>query len=71
VAVFVGKQTHGSDQSVQEATVHQRKRILHLVSGILNDDPIIAGVAASTVLGALEALFGLPQLSFQGLLSMW
>ena len=36
--------------------VHQRKRILRtFVSGILNDDPIFAGVAASTVSGALEA----------------
>ena len=36
--------------------VHQRKRICFTsVSGILNDDPIFAGVAASTVSGAVEA----------------
>src|SRR6266852_3998102 len=53
---FVGKQAHGSDQSGSGGDpVHQRKRILHFGSGILNDEPILAGVAASTVSGALEA----------------
>jgi len=56
VAVFVGKQTHGSDQSGSGGDpVHQRKRILHFGFGHLNDEPIFAGVAASTVSGALEA----------------
>ena len=32
-----------------------------LVSGIINDEPIFAGVAASAVSGALEGLFGPPQ----------
>ena len=50
----------------------KKKGSFTLVSGILNDDPIIAGVAASTVSGALEALFGLPQLSFlRDCVSMW
>ena len=52
----LGKQTHGSDQSGTGGDpVHQRKRIVALVSGILNDEPIFAGVAASTVSGALES----------------
>src|ERR1700681_1542233 len=39
-----------------------------LVSGILNDDPIFAGVAASTVSGALEAFVWVPAIALpQGL----
>jgi len=56
VAVFVGKQAHGQINLVQEAIpIIKEKGSFTLVSGILNDEPILAGVAASTVSGALEA----------------
>jgi len=70
---FRWKQTHGSDQSGSGAIPFiKEKGSFTLVSGILNDDPIIAGVAASTVSGALEAFVRLPQLSFlRDCVSMW
>jgi len=55
MAVLVGKQAHGSDQPGSGGDpVHQENGSFTLVSGVLNDEPIFAGVAASTVSGALE-----------------
>src|SRR5216684_1012493 len=55
MAVLVGKQAHGSDQPVQEAIPFiKEKGFFTLISDVLTDEPIFAGVAASTVSGALE-----------------
>ena len=52
----LGSKLMGQISLVQEATPFINERgSFTLVSGILNDDPIFAGVAASTVSGALEA----------------
>ena len=52
----LGSKLMGQINLVQEAIPFiKEKGSFTLVSGILNDDPIIAGVAASTVSGALEA----------------
>jgi len=60
VAVFVGKQAHGSDQSGSGGDPFiKEKGSFTLVSGILNDEPILAGVAASNRLGRVGSfLFG-------------
>src|SRR5438094_8596350 len=51
----LGSKLMGQINLVQEAIPFiNEKGSLTLVSGILNDDPIFAGVAASTVSGALE-----------------
>ena len=57
MAVFsLGSKLMGQINLVQEAIPFiKEKGSFTLVSGILNDDPIFAGVAASTVSGALEA----------------
>src|SRR6266700_7448231 len=52
----LGGKLMGQINLVQEAIPFiKEKGSFTLVSGILNDDPIFAGVAASTVSGALEA----------------
>src|SRR6202051_5153961 len=52
----LGSKLMGQISLVQEAIPFiNEKGSFTLVSGILNDDPIFAGVAASTVSGALEA----------------
>ena len=52
----LGSKLMGQINLVQEAIpLISEKGSFTLVSGILNDDPIFAGVAASTVSGALEA----------------
>src|ERR1700688_2560601 len=52
----LGSNLMGQISLVQEAIPFINERgSFTLVSGILNDDPIFAGVAASTVSGALEA----------------
>src|SRR5947209_10761705 len=52
----LGSKLMGQINLVQEAIPFiKEKGSFTLVSGILNDDPIFAGVAASTVSGALEA----------------
>jgi len=52
MAVFVGKQTHGSDQSGSGGDpVRSKKEDPSLWVRHLNDDPIFAGVAASNRLG--------------------
>src|ERR1700676_3849860 len=52
----LGSKLVGQINLVQEAIPFiKEKGSFTLVSGILNDDPIIAGVAASTVSGAVEA----------------
>src|SRR6266481_2575228 len=52
----LGSKLMGQISLVQEAIPFINERgSFTLVSGILNDDPIFAGVAASTVSGALEA----------------
>src|SRR6266849_830311 len=52
----LGSNLMGQINLVQEAIPFiKEKGSFTLVSGILNDDPIFAGVAASTVSGALEA----------------
>ena len=52
----LGSKLMGQINLVQEAIPFiKAEGSFTLVSGILNDDPIIAGVAASTVSGALEA----------------
>src|SRR3981189_3163503 len=53
---WLGSKLMGQISLVQEAIPFINERgSFTLVSGILNDDPIFAGVAASTVSGALEA----------------
>jgi len=55
MAVLVGKQAHGSDQPGSGGDpIIKENGSFTLVSGVLNDEPIFAGVAASTVSGALE-----------------
>src|ERR1700681_831261 len=52
----LGSKLMGQINLVQEAIPFiKEKGSFTLVSGVLNDDPIVAGVAASTVSGALEA----------------
>src|ERR1700692_3043274 len=52
----LGSKLMGQINLVQEAIPFiKEKGSFTLVSGILNDEPILAGVAASTVSGALEA----------------
>jgi NAD(P)-dependent dehydrogenase (short-subunit alcohol dehydrogenase family) len=52
----LGSKLMGQINLVQEAIpLIKEKGSFTLVSGILNDDPIFAGVAGSTVSGALEA----------------
>jgi len=52
----LGSKLMGQINLVQEAIPFiKEKGSFTLVSGILNDDPIFAGAAASTVSGALEA----------------
>ena len=52
----LGSKLMGQINLVQEAIpLIKEKGSFTLVSGILNDEPIFAGVAASTVSGALEA----------------
>ncbi len=56
VEISLGSKLMGQINLVQEAIPFiKEKGSFTLVSGILNDDPIFAGVAASTVSGALEA----------------
>src|SRR6202171_1542253 len=51
-----GSKLMGQIKLVQEAIPFiKEKGSFTLVSGVLNDEPILAGVAASTVSGALEA----------------
>src|SRR5712692_808088 len=69
----LGSKLMGQINLVQEAIPFiNEKGSFTLVSGVLNEEPIFAGVAGATVSGALEGLFGLPQLNFpRDCVSMW
>jgi hypothetical protein len=63
----------GQINLVQEAIPFiKEKGSFTLISGVLNDEPIFAGVAASTSVARWKVLFGLPQLNFlRDCVSMW
>jgi len=61
----LGSKLMGQISLVQEAIpIIKENGSFTLVSGVLNDEPIFAGVAASTVSGALEGFVRLAQSNF-------
>ena len=69
----LGSKLMGQINLVQEAIPFiKEKGSFTLISGVLNDEPIFAGAAASAVSGRWKVLFGLPQSNFlRDCVSMW
>src|ERR1700721_1180587 len=69
----LGSKLMGQISLVQEAIPFIKENgSFTLVSGVLNDEPIFAGVAASTVSGALEGFVRVPQSNFpRDCVSIW